>query len=93
MDLVPCSQVLLAITESAIKSTRPLVRVLACGILASVEFSRINLEFDIYAKVLNLAEDEDSSVRSAACRSLGLLVKSIYIPIVRLFFSYQLIVK
>lgn len=76
IDLKAFSKVLIATTEKAITSARPDSRVLACNILSCQSFQQLNSSIDIYGEVFTLIQDSNNDVRSAACRSLGLLVKS-----------------
>lgn len=77
--LQPYSLSFVRIVRVALKSLRPQLRVLGCGVLASpvlAELDAGSLPLYPFEEGLKLAEDEDASVRVAACRVLGLLVKS-----------------
>jgi hypothetical protein len=70
---------LLQIVRTALQSLQPQLRVLACGILASPILAELDVDLlplDPFAEGLRLAADEDATVRAAAARALGLLVKS-----------------
>lgn len=70
---------LLQVVRAALVSARPSLRILACGVLASpvlAELEVASLPLDPFLEALKLAEDDDATVRTAAIRSLGLLVKS-----------------
>lgn len=68
---------LLEVLKSCLTSERPQLRVLACGLLASpllCDFG--SMPFDPLAETQRLSTDDDVAVRSAASRTLGVLVKS-----------------
>lgn len=94
--LKPYARSLLQIVRVALKSVRPQLRVLGCGVLASSVLAELDvgsLPLDPFGEGLKLVEDEDASVRAAACRVLGLLVKSPLFVSVRTSFSDPLEVR
>lgn len=60
-------------------SDRSALRVLACAVLASPILADLDVGEEplrAYDEVIRLVGDMDAMVRSAACRALGILVKS-----------------
>ena len=79
LPLAPFATSLLKVLQVALQSSRPHLRVLACGVLGTPSLKTLvttELEIDLFASARALVRDEDFGVRSAACRLLGLLVKS-----------------
>lgn len=89
VDLSPFVNVILTVTKLALKSSQTSSRILGCGILASSKVEELGLGLDAVTEALKLSEDEDVGVRSAACRSLGLLVKSKTCQSVRSFSNFS----
>lgn len=78
VDLRQYSESLLGILRTALTSPRGELRVLACGLISHIRIDEVTngCELDLVEEGLRLTEDEDGPVRAAACRALGLLVKS-----------------
>jgi hypothetical protein len=79
LSLQPYATSLLQVVRAALTSTRPPLRILACGVLASPSLAELEVDvlpLDPVVEALRLAEDEDATVRAAAVRTMGLLVKS-----------------
>lgn len=76
--LVPYATTLLQIVRVALQSPRPHLRVLACGVLGTPSLAMLETGpgIDPLVEGLRLAADHEVAVRSAACRMLGLWVKS-----------------
>lgn len=70
---------LLQVVRAALISTRPPLRILACGVLASPILAELKVDLlplDPFAEALRLADDDNASVKASAVRAMGLLVKS-----------------
>ena len=79
LPLAPFAASLLKVLQVALQSSRPHLRVLACGVLGTPSLKTLvtsNLEIDLFESARTLLRDEDVGVRSAACRLLGLLIKA-----------------
>lgn len=79
LSLQPYAASLLRVVRVAIASERPQLRASACGVLASpllLELDDYLLPFDPISEAVRLTRDSEASVRSAASRTLGVLVKS-----------------
>lgn len=79
ISLQPYATSLLQVVRAALTSTRPPLRILACGVLASPILAELEVDLlplDPFVEALRLAEDDEATVRAAAMRTMGLLVKS-----------------
>lgn len=81
ISLQPYASSLVAVVRSALVSPRASLRVLGCGVLSSpvlavLELSTSNVDpFEEALRLSDLDLEADSGVRTAATRTLGLLIK------------------
>lgn len=79
LALRPYAASLLRVIRVALTSERLQLRVLACGVLGSpllAELKVDGLQLEPLEEALRLLEDGEASVRAAAVRAVGMLVKS-----------------
>lgn len=77
--LQPYATSLLRVVRVALTSERPQLRVLACGVLGSTLLAELEVErlpLEPLEEALRMLEDGEASVRAAAVRAVGMLVKT-----------------